>query len=234
VKTVPLLEIAVESVEAAEAAQRAGADRIELCGALHLGGVTPAPALLSSAREHLHIPIFVMIRPRGGDFVYSAVEFEEMKASIASAKTAGANGIVLGVLKSDAGVDIERTRGLVAAAQPVPVTFHRAFDETVDLSEALEDVIQTGATRILTSGGAGNALEGMEVIAKLLSAAAGRITIVPGAGITSENISRLALATRAREFHAGLSSLLPYPRSDCVAFENGVRELVDKLRLVMS
>ncbi len=231
-KTVALLEIAVESLAAAEAAQRAGADRIELCGELHLGGVTPSAELLKTARECLHVPIFVMIRPRAGDFVYSAAEFEEMKTSISLAKSGGANGVVLGVLRREACVDIERTRQLVTAAHPLPVTFHRAFDETSELSQALEDVIQTGATRILTSGGAKSALEGAKVIAELGAAAAGRITIVPGAGITSENISRLVTATGAREFHSGLSGLLPYPRRDYVAFERGVRELVDKLRAV--
>jgi copper homeostasis protein len=230
VKTFPLLEIAVESVEAAEAAQRAGADRIELCGELSLGGVTPSIALLNAARERLHIPIVVMIRPRAGDFFYSAVEFAHMKDSISLAKSGGADGIVLGVLRRDSCVDIERSRELVSLSQPLPVTFHRAFDETADLSQALVDVIAAGASRILTSGGAKTALEGRKVIAGLVTAAAGRITIVPGAGVTAENILQLAALTRAQEFHAGLSSLVPYPRSDYVAFERGVRQLVDTLR----
>jgi copper homeostasis protein len=229
-----LLEIAVETVEAAEAAQRAGADRIELCAALHSGGVTPPAVLLDSARKNLCIPIFVMIRPRPGDFIYSAAEFGEMKATIATAKHTGANGIVLGLLTPSRRVDIQRTRELITLVQPLPVTFHRAFDEIADLPKALEDVIQAGATRILNSGGAKTALEGMHTIANLITAAAGRITIVPGAGITAENISQLAAATQAREFHAGLSGALPYPRTDYVAFERGVRELVDKLRSITS
>lgn len=229
-KTFPLIEIAVESVEAAEAAQRAGAHRIELCGALNLGGVTPSAALLGSVRERLRIPIFMMIRPRAGDFVYSAAEFEGMKACISLAKSVGADGIVLGVLRPDSSVDIERTRELISLANPLPVTFHRAFDDTADLSQALEDVIVAGASRILTSGGANTALEGMKVIAELVTAAAGRIAVVPGAGITAENISQLAASTQAQEFHAGLSSLISYPRSDYAAFERGVRGMVDKLR----
>lgn len=233
-KILPLLEIAVETVEAAEAAQRAGADRIELCGALPLGGVTPPAALLNSAPKRLHIPIFAMIRPRAGDFIYSAVEFEEMKASIAAAKDAGASGVVLGTLTHDARVDIPRTRELVSLASPLPVTFHRAFDEAADLSQALEDVMQTGVTRILTSGGAKTAFEGMRLIAELVTTAADRIIIVPCAGIDTENISLIASTTRAKEFHSGLSSALPYPRADYVAFERGVRELVDKLRSVTS
>ena len=231
-KISPLLEIAVETLEAAQAAQRAGAHRIELCGNLDVGGVTPSAAVLNAARKQLHIPFFAMIRPRAGNFVYSAAEFAEMKASIAAAKSAGAQGIVLGTLTQDARVDIERTRELVSLAKPLPVTFHRAFDETKNLPRALEEVIQTGATRILTSGAARTAFEGMKTIAELVTVAAGRITIVPGAGISPENISQIAVTTRASEFHAGLSSLLPYPRTDFAAFERGVRDLVEKLRSV--
>ncbi len=231
-KTVPLIEIAVESVEAAEAVQRAGADRVELCSDLHLGGVTPPTAFLNAVRALLHIPLFVMIRPRAGDFLYSTLEFEEMKVGIVTAKTAGADGIVLGVLKPGPCVDIERTRELVALAYPLPVTFHRAFDETAYLLQAVEDVIQTGATRILTSGGAKTAFEGMHIIAELITAAAGRIIVVPGAGISAANINPLVSATHATEFHAGLSSVLPYPRTDYVGFERGVRDLADKLRSV--
>jgi copper homeostasis protein len=234
VKTIPLLEIAVETLEAAEAAQRAGASRIELCADLRVGGVTPPVALLDAARKNLHIPILVMIRPRAGDFIYSADEFDEMKNAVASAKRAGADGVVLGILKQDDEVDIERTRELVSLAKPLPVTFHRAFDETADLMAALEDVIQTGAKRTLTSGGAKTALEGMQTIANLIAAATGRITIVPGAGINSQNISRIAAATRAGEVHAGLSSLLPHPRTDYAAFEHGVRKLADELRSLTS
>lgn len=227
-----LLEIAVDTVEAAAAAERGGADRLELCGDLSVGGVTPDAALLRALREQIRIPVFVMIRPRAGDFVYSAAEFEEMKASIAAAKELGADGLVLGILNLDNSVDIRRTRELVSLAKPLPVTFHRAFDETADLSRALLDVVQTGAARILTSGGATTALEGAHNIASLIAAAGERITIIPGAGINVDNILILhvALLARVREFHSGLSSALPYPRADYAVFERGVRELVAKLR----
>lgn len=225
-----LLEIAVDTVEAAVAAERGGADRVELCCDLSVGGVTPDAALLRAVRVQIQIPVFVMIRPRAGDFVYSALEFEEMKASIVTAKELGADGLVLGILKAENSVDVRRTRELVSLGKPLPVTFHRAFDDSADLSKALDDVVQTGATRILTSGGAANALEGAARIANLVSVASQRITIVPGAGINGENILQMAAATRAREFHSGLSSAFPYPRTDYAAFERGVRKLGAKLR----
>jgi copper homeostasis protein len=224
-----LLEIAVDTVEAAMAAERGGADRVELCGDLSVGGVTPDAALLRAVRKQIYIPVFVMIRPRAGDFVYSAAEFEEMKASIVTAKGLGADGLVLGILKRDKSVDIQRTGELVSLGKPLPVTFHRAFDETGDLSRALDDVVQTGAERILTSGGAPSALEGAENIASIVDAVAERITIMPGAGINADNILQVAAVTRVREFHSGLSGALPYPRTDYVALERGVRELVAKL-----
>ena len=227
-----LLEIAVDTVEAAVAAERGGADREELCGDLSVGGVTPDAALLRAVREQIQIPVFVMIRPRAGDFVYSVAEFEEMKASIVAAKELGADGLVLGVLNRGNSVDVRRTGELVSLGKPLPVTFHRAFDETADLSRALEEVVQTGAARILTSGGGTSALEGAARIANLVSVASQRIMIVPGAGINPENILQIAVATRAREFHSGLSSALPYPRADYAAFERGVRELVAKLRSI--
>jgi copper homeostasis protein len=225
-----LLEIAVDTVEAAVVAERGGADRVELCGDLAVGGVTPGAELLRAVRERIQLPVFVMIRPRAEDFVYSAGAIEEMKASIAIAKELGADGLVLGILKADNSVDIQRTSELVSLAKPLPVTFHRAVDETGDLAQALDDVVQTGATRILTSGGATTALEGAHNIASLVAAAAERITIIPGAGINVDNILSVAVTTRAREFHSGLSSALPYPRTDYAALECGVRELVDKLR----
>jgi copper homeostasis protein len=224
-----LLEIAVETVEAALAAERAGADRVELCSNLRLGGVTSDAALLTSVRKHIQIPVFAMIRPRVGGFVYSAPEFEQMKTSIAIAKNVGANGIVLGILTPDARIDTARTRELISLANPLPVTFHRAFDSTEELSQALEDVLQTGASRILTSGGTSTALEGQANIAKLVAAAGDHLTIVPGAGINAGNILQVAAATQAKEFHSGLSSALPYPRTDYTSFEKEVRKLVAKL-----
>lgn len=220
-----LLEMSVETVDRAAAAERGGADRIELCAELTVGGLTPSRELQRSVRENARIPIFSMIRPRAGDFVYSAEEFGEMKRAIASAQEAGMNGVVLGILHTNRNVDVERTRELVALARPLPVTFHRAFDECADLPEALEAVIQTGAARILTSGGAASAWEGAETLAKLIAAAGNRMVIVPGAGIHAGNIPEVARRTGAREFHSGLSTELRYTSRDVARFEACVRNL---------
>lgn len=224
-----LLEISVETLEAAMAAERGGADRIELCENLSVGGVTPRAKMLHGVRSQLRIPIFSMIRPRAGDFVYSAAEFSEMRRSIANAKESGMDGVVLGALTKDRRVDVARTRELVEVANPLPVTYHRAFDEAGDLRQALEDVIETGAKRILTSGGANSALEGAALLAELMEAADERIVIVPGAGISATNIADVARRTRAREFHSGLSSALPYGSNDYKKFEEEVRRLAEAI-----
>jgi copper homeostasis protein len=224
-----LLEISIESAEAAKAAERGGADRIELCADLSVGGLTPSRSLLREVRERVRLPIFSMVRPRAGDFFYSAAEFEEMKRSIVDAKESGVAGVVLGVLKNDRTVDIARTRRLVEAAQPLPVTFHRAFDECPDQLAALEDVIATGAVRILTYGGAKSALGGAAALAELVAAARNRIIILAGAGIIAANVSQFAEQTGARELHSGLSTALPYGSSDYIKFETEVRELAEKL-----
>jgi copper homeostasis protein len=227
-----LLEISAETLQTALAAERGGADRIELCANLSVGGVTPGEQLLRAARAKLHIPIFSMVRPRAGAFVYSNAEFAEMKHSIADAKESGMDGVVLGILTNARQVDVERTSELVQFAKPLPVTYHRAFDEAADLHQALEDVIKTGAQRILTSGGAKGALEGAAVLDKLIAAAGGRITIVPGAGINASNISTVAEQTGAREFHSGLSSTLEYGSSDHEKFETEVRKLAERLAVL--
>jgi copper homeostasis protein len=220
-----LLEISVEALESALAAERGGADRIELCADLSLGGVTPGTDLMRTTRAQVRIPIFSMVRPRAGDFVYSTAEFAEMKRSVVGAKEAGMDGVVLGVLTKQHRVDVERTRELTELARPSPVTYHRGFDEITDLHQALEDIIQSGAKRILTSGGAKSALEGAATLAKLIEAAGERIAIVPGAGISSINIAEVARRTRAREFHSGLSAALPYGSNEYEKFEEEVRKL---------
>ena len=233
-----LLEISVQTVEAAQAAERGGADRIELCADLSVGGLTPPRELLRAVREAVRIPIFSMIRPRSGDFVYSAVEFEEMKRAIDVAKESGMNGVVLGILREDRSVDVDRTRELVERAQPLPVTFHRAFDECsrkrsggacAGLQQSLEDVIRTGAARILTSGGAKSALEGASILRNLVQLAGERIVILPGAGISAENIVAVVRQTAAREFHSGLSSALHYSSRDFARFESEVAKLARNL-----
>ena len=229
-----LLEISVEALKAAVAAERGGADRIELCSDLAVGGLTPQTALLRAVRQRIQIPIFAMIRPRAGDFVYSPAEFAQMKKSLAEARDAGASGLVFGILNPDHTVDIDRTRELVELARPLPVTFHRAFDECSDLSQALDNVERLGASRILTSGGAASALEGATNIAMLVAAAGERVTIVTAAGIHAGNILQLAKTTRTQEFHSGLSSVLPHGQTDYVRFEKEVRAMAKMLSPLVS
>lgn len=224
-----LLEISVQTLEAAQAAERGGANRIELCAELSVGGVTPSRELLRAVREKVRIPIFSMIRPRAGDFVYSAGEWEDMKRSIAVAKEAGMDGVVVGVVQKDFKIDVSRTRELVALARPLPVTFHRVFDECGDLRSGLEAIILTGARRILTSGGATSAAEGASILRDLVKLAGNRIVILPGAGINGSNVAQVAQQTGAVEFHSGLSSALPYSSCDYERFEIEVRELAQRL-----
>jgi copper homeostasis protein len=224
-----ILEISVQTVEAAQAAERGGADRIELCADLAVGGLTPSQELLQSVRRKIQIPIFSMIRPRAGDFVYSATEFAEMKGAIAIARESAMNGVVLGILRKDRSVDVARTHELVELARPLPVTFHRAFDECSDLLSALEDVIETGAKRILTSGGAKSALDGAAVLKDVVKAAGDRIIVVPAAGISAANIAEVVKQTGAREFHSGLGSILAYHLQTNSSFGAEVWKLADQL-----
>jgi copper homeostasis protein len=230
-RTRPLLEISVETIEAALAAVRGGADRLELCRDLPAGGLTPSAAMMRAAREKIELPIFVMIRPREGDFCYSPAEFDEMKRQIELAAKMRMDGLVLGILTRTGSVDVRRVAELVQLAKPLPVTFHRAFDEAkgvrqAELSRRLEDVILTGTTRLLTSGGAPTAEEGCRKIASLVRKAADRFTILPGGGIRPGNLRSIVQKTLASEFHSGLGSLIPYPRRRYEEFEAGVRELV--------
>jgi len=226
-----LLEISVDGLGKAMAAERGGADRIELCADLSVGGLTPGQELLRTVKEKVHLPIYNMIRPRAGDFVYTASEFAAMKRSIVEAKESGMDGVVTGVLQNNYRIDVERTRELVELARPLPVTFHMAFDECADLRESLEAVIRTGAARILTSGGASGAPEGAAVLAGLVHLSRDRITILPGGGISASNIADLSRRTHASEFHSGLSSALPYSSTDFRAFEAEVRKLAEQLKV---
>ena len=225
-----LLEISVDGIDKAVAAERGGSDRIELCADLSVGGLTPSKELLRSARERVHIPIYSMIRPRAGDFVYSDSEFAEMRHSVAVAAECGMDGVVLGILRKNRRIDMTRTRRLVDLARPLPVTFHRAFDETPDFARALEEVIQIGAARILTSAGAKTALQGAAKLAELAAAARDRILILPGAGITASNLAEVVQKTGAVEFHSGLGTVLPYSSRDFAAFESEVRKLSERLK----
>lgn len=181
------LEVCSFSLQSCLTAQEAGASRIELCGGLAEGGTTPSAGLIKLVEQQVTIPIYVMIRPRGGDFLYSETELEVMRADIKLAKSLGADGIVLGVLNADGTVDEVNTKELVELANPLPVTFHRAFDMTRDPSEALEAVIRTGAVRILTSGQRPTAEAGAELLKKLVEQAGKRIEIMAGAGVSATN-----------------------------------------------
>ncbi len=196
-----LVEAAVESLDAALAAAEGGASRIELCADLAHGGTTPSEQLLRNAKSRLKIPIFVLVRPRPGDFVYTNAEHHVMLGQIGQAKRAGAAGIVTGALTAREEIDQFPTAELIAAARPLPVTFHRAFDECRDLPTALEQLIQLGVDRLLTSGGAPTAAEGADQIRSLVAQAKGRIAILPGGGITPDNVARLVEQADVREVH---------------------------------
>jgi copper homeostasis protein len=201
-----LLEVCVESVDHAAAAERGGAHRIELCTDLWSGGITPSTELMQTARRRVRIPIHVLIRPRAGDFCYSDSELGVMHNEIRAAKQFGVDGIVLGILRDNAGVDVQRTRALVELARPLPVTFHRAFDCTHDFEAALEEVIQTGASRILTSAGRSHATDGLQTLAGLIQKAKGRILIMPCGGINSDNILTVVRTTFAQEIHSSVGT----------------------------
>ena len=207
------LEICIDSVESAIAAERGGAKRVELCSDLLEGGITPGAGLIASVRRRIAFGLYVMIRPRGGDFYYTDLEFEVMKEEIDHARSLGADGVVLGLLDRQGRVDVARTRKLVELAAPMPVTFHRAIDMTPDMPAAFEDVLSTGTSRILTSGGAPSAMQGMVEIARMVEAASDRIAIMPGGGITPENIAVIAQATGASEFHSSARTAFPSPVS---------------------
>ncbi|OIN56479.1 copper homeostasis protein CutC [Arsenicibacter rosenii] len=185
------IEVCAFSLSACLTAQEAGAGRIELCGGFSEGGTTPSAGLIQQARQQLQIPIYVMIRPRGGDFLYSAAELDVMKADIEVAKQLGADGIVLGLLNPDGTVDEENTRMLIDQAKPLGVTFHRAFDMAADPFEALEAVIRTGAERILTSGQQPSVQTGLPLLKELARRAAGRLEIMAGAGVNAQNATQL-------------------------------------------
>lgn len=206
-----ILEICADSVESAAEAEAGGANRIELCSSLLEGGVTPSAGLISTIRSRLAIDIYVMIRPRGGDFCYSAAEFETMEQDVRTAKQLGAHGIVFGILTEDGDIDIDRTRHLVEIAHPLKSTFHRAFDMSRELSKSLGDVIRTGADRILTSGGEPNVEDGLPAIAKLVRAAGPRISIMAGGGVCEANVHRVMAETGVREIHASVRVDVPSP-----------------------
>lgn len=200
--TRPILESVVETLDNAIAAEAAGSARLELCVDLAVGGTTPPIALVRDVSARVAIPVFVMVRPRGGSFVYGAAERAVMRRDIAAVAAAGAAGIVVGALSEDGRVDVEVTREMVDAAGGLPVTFHRAFDDTPDPIEALERVVDTGAARVLTAGGASTARDGSAVLADLVRRAGERIIIIAAGRVRAENVAELVARTGVREVHA--------------------------------
>lgn len=209
-----LIEVCVDSVASAVAAQRGGAERIELCSGLIEGGVTPSSGLIEAVRAATSVALHVMIRPRGGDFCYDEDEFKIMRRDIRAARQLGVNGVVFGLLMPDGSVNQARCRDLIELARPLAVTFHRAFDMAADLRRALEDLCTAGVDRILTSGGEQTCLQGVQSIARLVEAAKGRVVIMAGSGIKPGNARSIVEQTGVREIHVGLRSALPSPM-DC-------------------
>lgn len=203
------MEVCANSVRSALAAQEGGAVRVELCDNLPEGGTTPSYAQIAMARKLLTIQLYPIIRPRGGDFLYDDLEFELMKEDIRICKDLNCDGVVIGLLNPDGTIDKLRSKILIDLAAPMKVTFHRAFDRCADMHAALEDIIELGCERILTSGGAASAAEGSSKIRELISCAGGRIIIMPGAGINTANIHELIEKTGAAEFHASARSNVP-------------------------
>ncbi len=193
------IEICAFSLESCLAAEKGGANRIELCGSMYEGGTTPSAGLIQVAKQRVNIEIHAMIRPRGGDFCYSDDEISVMQADIRMAKELGCEGIVLGILKPDGQVNVAQIKALIALAKPMKVTFHRAIDMTPDYLKALEDIIETGFDRILTSGQKNKAIDGIENIKKLVKQANGRIEIIAGSGVNADNAQML--------IHTGVDAL---------------------------
>jgi len=199
-----LLEVCANSVSSALAAQNGGALRVELCENLQEGGTTPSFGQILMARKLLHIKLHVLIRPRGGDFLYNDNEYETMLADVRYCIESGCDGIVVGILNADGTVDKDRNREIVRMAKQwgLGITFHRAFDMCANQLQAMEDIIELGFERILTSGGKSTAMEGASIIANLVNKAANRIIIMPGSGINQNNVADLVKYTKVQEIHS--------------------------------
>jgi copper homeostasis protein len=203
-----LVEVCVDSVASSLAAERGGARRLELCDALFDGGTTPSAGMIAACKAAVSIPVFVIIRPRGGGFVYSDAERDVMRRDVVAARELGADGVVIGGLRPDGGVDLALVRSLVEAAQELPVTFHRAFDLTPDLEASLESLADAGVQRILTSGGAPTAAEGATTLAALVRRAGSRLVVMAGGGVREENVRSLVSVSGVREVHVRLTRLV--------------------------
>ncbi|MBD1366671.1 copper homeostasis protein CutC [Mucilaginibacter sp. ZT4R22] len=223
------LEVCSNSVTSAVAAQEGGAIRVELCENLAEGGTTPSYGQLLMARKLLHIKLFVLIRPRSGDFLYSDLEYEVIKADVRNCIEAGADGIVIGILNADGTIDKTRCLELVRMAKQygLGVTFHRAFDMCADLYQSLEDIIEMGCDRILTSGGKSTAMEGASMLNHLVEKAAGRIIIMAGSGINPNNVADLVHFTNVTEVHSSARISVPGKmeyQNDHILLSNGLKD----------
>jgi copper homeostasis protein len=242
------IEICVDSVAGAVAAEHGGANRVELCDNLLEGGTTPSFGCIRQARQHVRIGLQVIIRPRGGDFLYDDYEMQVMREDIRLCREAKADGVVIGCLTAAGDIDQARTRELIELARPMNVTFHRAFDMCRDPGKGLEDLVALGVDRVLTSGQEASCLEGMELIAVLQKQAAGRIIVMPGGGITPRNVSRIVAGTGVQEVHlsarVGIESRMTHRNTRCymggtlrppefnwkATDEQVVRDVVQRLR----
>lgn len=223
-------ELCAETLATCLVAGPGGAHRIELCAALDVGGLTPASRDIAAAVTQSGLPVHTLLRPHADHFHYSSADFEALRASLEVASDLGASGIVVGILHADKSVDIERTRTLVEQAGSLEVTFHRAFDETPDLSKALEDIIATGCRRLLTSGGEPDVLTGAPSLADLVAQAGERIAIAVGGGLRLENAKEVAAITGARNFHGSMqrpSGSRGRPREVCT---EDIRTMIDILQ----
>ncbi len=195
------IEVCVEGVDGLLAAQAAGANRVELCASLLEGGVTPSFGVIQEALRQSRIPVHVIVRPRGGDFLYTDIEYATMRADVQSCRAAGAHGVVIGCLTADGQVDVARTRELVELARPMSVTFHRAFDMTRDPAEALDALIRCGVDRVLTSGQRETAIEGMDTLRRINEQAGDRIIVMGCGALTPDNIATVRRAANLKELH---------------------------------
>ncbi len=196
-----VIEIVAYNIESALKAQEGGADRIELCDNAGDGGTTPSYGTIELVRQNVSIDVYVMIRPRGGDFYYSSYEFHSMKRDISQCQKLSVDGIVFGILTPDGAIDKKRCKELISQARPLKVTCHRAFDMTRDPFEALEDCIEVGFDRILTSGQRSTAVDGTELISELVKKADGRISIMPGSGVNENTVGDIVSLSGAKEIH---------------------------------
>lgn len=225
-----MFELCAETLESCRAAAPGGADRIELCTELDVGGLTPPPEFVRAAVAQSGLPVHVLLRPTADHFRYTPKIFAAIAEALGAAKHAGAAGVVLGLLHADGTVDREHTRALVEQAAPLPVTFHRAFDETPDLAAALEAVIATGCARVLTSGGAPDVLSGASALAGLVEQAAGRIAVAAGGGLRLRNAASVAALSHCRHFHASLRDPEQQPGGPVLPLAGRIRDLTALLR----